>query len=69
MFSLSIKLGRHLISKYEQQLRSSTNALKTIRKTVEVTGDLVGKKLQTKLQKLIQGAPQRIETNQRDIHK
>ena len=58
-----------MISKYGQQLLGSTNALRTIQKTAEVARDLVGKKLQTKLQKLIQGAPQRIETNQRDIHK
>ena len=58
-----------MISKYGQQLRGSTNALKTIQKTAEVARDLVGKRLQTKLQKLIQEAPQRIEANQRSIQK
>lgn len=58
-----------MISKYGQQLRGSTNALKTIQKTAEVARDLVGKRLQTKLQKLIQEAPQTIEANQRSIQK
>lgn len=58
-----------MISKYGQQLRGSTNALKTIQKTAEVARDLVGKRLQRKLQKLIQEAPQTIEANQRSIQK
>ena len=58
-----------MISKYGQQLRGSTDALKTIQKTAEVARDLVGKRLQTKLQKLIQEAPQTIEANQRSIQK
>ena len=58
-----------MISKYGQQLRNSTSALKTIQKTAEVARDLVGKRLQTKLQKLIQEAPQTIEANQRSIQK
>ena len=58
-----------MISKYGQQLRGSTNALKTIQKRAEVARDLVGKRLQTKLQKLIQEAPQTIEANQRSIQK
>ena len=58
-----------MISKYWQQLLGSTNALKTIQKIAEVTRDMVEKKLQTKLQKLIQGALQRIEANQQSIQK
>ena len=58
------KIGKNLRSQYRLKFinntkKSETDALKTasqrlIRKTAEATGDLVGKKLHGRLQKLLQ---------------